>query len=166
MDIIPTTDERNVIYPLMKIPEKKVLKKSEWERLSKLLTLNNKFQFSLIFLDKIVSGRQYIDFAKEQHVLEETFTYQSQKLSLIPHSSVRVSIYWLEVFRWGKKVSYGKQLRILEQTTDLKPAGKRIIARASLVGLPHLPSSKRFLSTKRTSQQLAIINLLWWTARR
>lgn len=93
MEIIPTTDERNVIYPLMKIPEKKVLKKSEWERLSKLLTLNNKFQFSLIFLDKIVSGRQYIDFAKEQHVIEETFTYQSQKLSLIPHSSVRVSFY-------------------------------------------------------------------------
>lgn len=82
MDIIPTTDERNVIYPLMKIPEKKVLKKSEWERLSKLLTLNNKFQFSLIFLDKIVSGRQYIDFAKEQHVLEETFTYIKVKSSV------------------------------------------------------------------------------------
>lgn len=88
-----TTDERNVIYPLMKIPEKKVLKKSEWERLSKLLTLNNKFQFSLIFLDKIVSGRQYIDVVKAQHILEETFTYQSQELSLIPHSSLRVSIY-------------------------------------------------------------------------
>ena len=113
MEIIPTTDERNVIYPPKKILEKKVLKKSEWERLSRLLTSNNKFQFSLIFLDKIVSGRQYIDVVREQHVLEETFTYQSQKLSLIPHSSVRVSIYWLEVFRWGRKVSYGKQLRIL-----------------------------------------------------
>ena len=66
MEIIPTTDERNVIYPPKKILEKKVLKKSEWERLSRLLMSNNKFQFSLIFLDKIVSGRQYIDFAKEQ----------------------------------------------------------------------------------------------------
>lgn len=73
MEIIPTTDERNVIYPPKKILEKKVLKKSEWERLSRLLTSNNKFQFSLIFLDKIVSGRQHIDVAKEQHVLEESY---------------------------------------------------------------------------------------------
>lgn len=73
MEIIPTTDERNVIYPPKKILEKKVLKKSEWERLSRLLTSNNKFQFSLIFLDKIVSGRQYIDVAIEQHVLEESY---------------------------------------------------------------------------------------------
>ena len=73
MEIIPTTDERNVIYPPKKILEKKVLKKSEWERLSRLLTSNNKFQFSLIFLDKIVSGRQHIDVAKEQHVLEELY---------------------------------------------------------------------------------------------
>lgn len=43
MEIILIIDEWNVIYFFMKILEKKVLKKFEWERLFKLLILNNKF---------------------------------------------------------------------------------------------------------------------------